>query len=462
MAEHRFPQWITSHGEYQSDISRDTFAPLLAFRRVLAQQGRPVIDADLNEQTAILLDYIEKLAVTLGGPHFGGHGAFAVSLPNPVPNELAMTDLRFAPGAYFVQGMLCELLRDKLPEVKAHDPQNPKWEGDFFQEVAYLVVLDAWERHVTHLRQPSIREVALGGGDTCARSQVTFRILCVPLPNGPTVDGDTSRYANYEEFLKLLPSLGLAAGAARLSARTADPTGAADDPCTASPGARFRGRENQLYRVEVVGYEKAEDGPVTSVSYKWSRENASVLMPVKPGGVSGQRVQLAEWPRDGRLALQREDLVELVSEKTEPHNPGDLFRVMETRPEHREITLHAAPSDSENADPLWLRRWDHAGAADGLLDSAPLGEEVELEDGIWVTFTIPAASDGEPPALPQPGDYWLIPARTATGDVEWPRDDDNNPIAMPPQGVHHALAPLAEVYKDGSVWQAVGTRSEKP
>ena len=41
------------------------------------------------------------------------------------------------------------------------------------------------------------------------------------------------------------------------------------------------------------------------------------------------------------------------------------------------------------------------------------------------------------------GDYWLIPARTATGDVEWPRNDKKEPIAVEPHGVEHHYAPLA-------------------
>jgi len=38
------------------------------------------------------------------------------------------------------------------------------------------------------------------------------------------------------------------------------------------------------------------------------------------------------------------------------------------------------------------------------------------------------------------GDYWLIPARTATGNVEWPDGK-----ALPPKGVDHHYAPLARI-----------------
>ena len=30
------------------------------------------------------------------------------------------------------------------------------------------------------------------------------------------------------------------------------------------------------------------------------------------------------------------------------------------------------------------------------------------------------------------GDYWLIPARVAIGDIEWPQDEPSHPQLLPP------------------------------
>ena len=38
------------------------------------------------------------------------------------------------------------------------------------------------------------------------------------------------------------------------------------------------------------------------------------------------------------------------------------------------------------------------------------------------------------------GDYWLIPARAATGEIEWPGGTE--PKALPPRGVEHHYAPI--------------------
>lgn len=68
------------------------------------------------------------------------------------------------------------------------------------------------------------------------------------------------------------------------------------------------------------------------------------------------------------------------------------------------------------------------------------------------------------------GDYWLIPARTATGDVEWPTDTvtdaqgnaTHSPIARGPDGVIHHYAPLAIVTISGEGGVKVQTQCQKP
>ena len=61
---------------------------------------------------------------------------------------------------------------------------------------------------------------------------------------------------------------------------------------------------------------------------------------------------------------------------------------------------------------------------------------LDLEGGVQVFF-----SDG----MYHPGDYWLIPARTATGDIEWPPFEIPNqqPIPQPPLGIRHHYCRLA-------------------
>jgi len=47
------------------------------------------------------------------------------------------------------------------------------------------------------------------------------------------------------------------------------------------------------------------------------------------------------------------------------------------------------------------------------------------------------------------GDYWMIPARTATSDVEWP-GEASHPRWVTPHGITHYYAPLAKLNIDAA------------
>jgi hypothetical protein len=64
------------------------------------------------------------------------------------------------------------------------------------------------------------------------------------------------------------------------------------------------------------------------------------------------------------------------------------------------------------------------------------GGWLNLENGVQIQFP-----PQTPPASYRAGDYWLIPARVATGDVEWPGPVDK-PESRPPHGIQHHYAPL--------------------
>src|SRR5262249_17332900 len=82
------------------------------------------------------------------------------------------------------------------------------------------------------------------------------------------------------------------------------------------------------------------------------------------------------------------------------------------------------------------------------------GSWQNLEDGVQILFFEPDPSN--PVAQYRSGDYWLIPARVATGSVEWPtvqtKDAQGNlataQVPLPPLGITHHYAPLASIAVD--------------
>ncbi|HEV2964200.1 MAG TPA: DUF6519 domain-containing protein [Candidatus Angelobacter sp.] len=547
----------------KADLSRNTFNPFKHFTRVLMQQGRVQLDADLNEQAAILLHYLRSLAADLIGPAGGPQGdAFAIS-PLSIPNTT--NDFRIGLGHYYVNGILCEAssapikifllsssangivqvdgwsldgielqdaayspqlgsayleLFDDSPAQaagfpvlvkitnfdKAHNqitianlPSIPATANPKLRRIitylhqpgfvyssqntpvppplvgpAVQVYLDTWERLVTCAEDDSIREVALGGPDTAARAQLVWQVKTTPADNNTcmTLQGLHNMF-QWENRGKL-----------KAMAKQNTPS---TDPCIISPSSRFSGLENQLYRVEINRGGTAWDGTAANkpaalasgATFKWSRENGCVFFPIASGGGTNTLV-LESLGRDDRFSLEEGDWVEVQDDRSVLSNiTGTLLQVQSIDRSSLTVILKGTPDPSVGKDlslhPL-LRRWDHQAGdpAEGGLtlgsDNAALivenasGTWLTLEDGVQVQFqlanpfTLPVIPPPNPPSnmnVYRPGDYWLVPARTATGDVEWPKLTDANgnpetdangniiPLALSPQGVTHHYAPLA-------------------
>jgi len=521
----------------KADLTRDTFHPLKHFARVLTQQGRVQLDADMNEQAAILLRYLQVLAADLIGPAGGpvNHLGFAVV---PLPGSPNPLDFQIGFGNYYVNGVLCQAdfvpigvfvssgsvfevtnwspdfdmktipyyeVFDATPgslstavPVQISNPQraqnqitiqalpagtafpnfaNPKirrmitylHQPDFVYSTAanpasplplpanasIQVYLDVWERAITYAEDDSIREVALGGPDTAARSKVVWQVKWQPA----TTNSDGLWQCSTPTPV---PSRGwLQAMAKQNSVST--------DPCIINPNAAYTGPENQLYRVEINRAGTAGTTPGTSATFKWSRENGAVIFPIVSGGGT-TTVVLESLGRDDRFGLQIGSLVEVQDDRSVLSNlSGNLLPVGSINSTNMTVTLNGTPDSvlgsDETLHPL-LRRWDQTSgdpAEDGLtLDTAndncafiQEGVWLMLEDGVQIQFqpADPAQSVAPPQTAVvnhyQTGDYWLIPARTATGDVEWPTETDaqgnSTPLALPPHGITHYYAPLAIV-----------------
>src|SRR5205814_989266 len=90
----------------KGDFTRDTFKHYKHFSRVLSQQGRVQLDADWNEQTAILLHFLRNLAADLIGQHGGPENDYGFRI-GPIGG--VANDFGIGPGRYYVDGVLCEI-----------------------------------------------------------------------------------------------------------------------------------------------------------------------------------------------------------------------------------------------------------------------------------------------------------------------------------------------------------------
>ncbi len=426
------------HGHF----SRVTFDALDRFSAVVALQGRVSVEADHNEHTAIVQHYLRTLVTDLLGPHaWPSDAAFEIGLVPPDGGG-EVEDLTIGPGRCYVEGILVE---NPAPGASFyHQPDARFGERQKIpKEYPYFVYLEVWERLVTFIEEPGMSDVALGAGrDSSARAKVVWQIRVgdtlqdAPLPSTRTTALNRWWKKEVDSGLLGQPSGEL----------TVVLTGGKDDElCALAPGAGYRGLENQLYRVEIHHGGALNGGDdVADASFKWSRDNGSVVFPIMSGG-KGPVVKLATLGLDDRYSLDLGDSVELVDDASVLNGePLALRTVIHIDPKERLVTLDAAPERVVGSDPdlhPLLRRWDHQppsskpndGAGNALKVAAG---PIALEDGIEVEF-----ADGTYRA----GDYWVFPARVETGSIEWPQQAGGKALSRPPHGVRRSYVPLALV-----------------
>jgi hypothetical protein len=429
----------------KGDFTRETFDRTKHFSHVLLQQGRVQLDADFNEQAAILLHQIRAITADVVGRSAGPSqgGGFGVvdfnSLPEDAQASLkesglapSESDFLIGVGRYYVDGIMVENDDYTLYTKQSDLPQSDALSGNNM-----LIYLDAWERYISAIEDDSIREIALGGPDTAGRVKVVWQVRAKALSQDESAD-------NYAATWETITRPVEPGQRGRLRARTPDDQ-AATDPCIIPPDSRYRGAENQLYRVEI--HSGSDAGQAT---FKWSRDNGSVVFLImkitSDVEANTTTVWLAGLGRDERMSLAEGDWVEVVHDgDVLLGQPSPLGRVIAVDRDEMVVTLQEALNVGVDSDRLLvrplLRRWDQrdGDAKEGTLPVPTGNAWVDLEDGIQVQFV-----KGEY----RTGDYWLIPARTATGDVEWPRERDAKnerwvPKALAPRSLAHHYAPLA-------------------
>ncbi|WP_243788581.1 DUF6519 domain-containing protein [Saccharopolyspora gloriosae] len=455
-----------------ADLSRITFQPERGYSAVVAQQGRVQLDSDANEQTLIQL-HAQRLVLTdLIGPYGGPVDANGFGIER-IAGPHGLDDLAIGGGRYYVGGIRCDSYRpepglavpdeDEQPEPVEQPSSWTYWDQpdafrdpelveDRLPEAPYLVYLKVWERAVTAAEDPALREVALGSAapDTSARVKVVWQVLALPAADLGVTNGDAPPDSIRQAFADW--SREQRAQQPLLAARSRRPADADSEPCLVSPEARYRGPENQLYRVEIH-----DGGAESGATFKWSRENGSVTFAIDE--VDGTWVSLGSLGGDDKLDLDVGDFVEVVDTAyTSRLRPKPLLRVEELDLPQRRVRLSAEPETGRRPElHPFLRRWDQReGSKQPGTPTRPMrdgaipveeGRWLRLEDGVEVYFK---SSDPNRPAY-RTGDHWLIPARVATGDVEWPTDPASRPLLREPTGIFVQHAPLAWVASEQQI-----------
>jgi Family of unknown function (DUF6519) len=494
----------------KGDFSRIRFNPAKQYTAVLDLQGRVSLDADGNEQCAID-GYLQKTETVDVVGEYGGpinDAGFAITVDQD--------EILIGAGRYYVEGLMCENRHDNLPYTSQPylidpSPADSALLGELAQQAGSIqVFLQVWQRLVTALDDPGLREPALGQADTTARLQTVWRVIASFLPSSSTVGGTppvasagahfgtfqrppfgsitektfSAKTTNASALLvkettkftrpfggKIAPTTSSSAPTtATASGPTSQPPipdcctqmyaeissvstgtmgattgeGTTDCSCQPIPAAGYQGLENQLYRVEIH-----QPGDETTATLKWSRENGSVVAAIT--NISGTTVWVDSLGPDANLGFQANDWVE-ISDDTylfgeTPNQPGAIYQILIVDATGPSITLTTPAIPVDKARNARVRRWDQSGIFAGSNGvPLPVNTWQTLENGIQISFATGSY---------QSGDYWLIPARAASGMIEWPTSSNDGALFQSPHSIVVYNAPLACIHWDESLGQAV-------
>ena len=177
------------------DFSRVIDEPLGGFTGVLAEQGRFPLDAEFNEQSAIVMALLRRLATDVVGP-FGGplpRCGFGVTLVRSADSD-TFTEIQFGPGHYYVHGRrLRAPARGDASAAVAELPKPP-----------FLVCVQVWEQSVGVVAEQDLLDpaIAFSVPDTTRRSQVRWSpAMPTKLPgSGAALSGQETRAEILEAF----------------------------------------------------------------------------------------------------------------------------------------------------------------------------------------------------------------------------------------------------------------------
>jgi hypothetical protein len=477
------------------DNSRYIFNPWNNYSSVVMPQGRVQLDADWNEWLSEIARRIQA-----GTLDTMGRAVYPLTTPNAfyISGSSAPSAINIGMGRMYVDGLLAEnhgvlanatwdpglaeLSGSPQPAPASIGPtanDTPYTSQPYLPNAAlpagsgpYLFYLDVWTRAVTWLQDPEMVDKAVGV-DTSGRLQTVWQVRWLDASAASSVTSGTPTPIGCgtpdASIVYPTQSYGLL-----MNGTVPNST---SGPCCLSDGTGYTGVENQFYRVEIH-----QGGPLGTATFKWSKENASVITSVtaiaslmNAAKTLVTVLTVASLGRDQVLGFNNGDWIEITNDTIElagmpdissnnPYgSPGLLCQIDHVEPATNQIYL-TAPINTASypgnqfgitttpAANMRIRRWDQSSTVystdtTGKQTAYPMtnfagdipvpasSTTLVLEDGITVTFSFANGGDTF-----NSGDFWTFAARTFDGSL-----DPQYPFPQPPRGIHHHYTKLSVI-----------------
>jgi hypothetical protein len=420
-----------------SDKARRSYDASRMYRSVVSQQGRVTLEADANEAEEIRTAESRAELIDIVGPTGTPDDGFKIS----IGGRLRPLDFAIGQGVYYVGGVRVRQDRDDATYLEqqrtewidygaTQTPDAPAPRGAF-SEAVYLAIT---EQEISAVEDEALREVALGGPDTTARTRLIQRVHRTP-SSGATCE------TAFAHVLKRINSPGVSFDSTTMRLDSTMrlrvdfvPGPGETDVCQPTAQAGFLGPENQLIRVQVSG-----DGRML-----WGWDNASFIYRVGITATEPTTIRLEGIPVDVYHQPHASQWVELLGTAVDLGDGayvacavGTAMEVDSYDPTTRTVTLKTQiPPDFVKKHPLqlFMRVWENQFpfAADEQV-ATELRTANGNSTGVRVYMTSPAS---------MPGDYWTIGVRPSTPQAILPA---RLAEFQPPDGPRRWVAPLAAI-----------------
>ena len=415
-----------------SDIARVSFDPARQYRSVVLQQGRVTLEADGNEASRITSEALRLETIDLIGPAATPDDGYKLGLD-------ASGKVAVLPGTMYLGGW--RLVLDAPVELD----NQPDW-LDMPPVQGFggptLVALLATEQEICAVEDQPLREVALGGPDSAARTRLMQHFLRLSL-RGSTCDDAVKEIDTLlaADGVTLDPKTFQLLSSARLQVGFVPPTGQ-PDPCDPPAQGGYLGADNQLIRVTVIDF-NPQKGTGTLL---WGWNNASFFYRGTPSGPHA--LSLSPIPVDAEHSPQQNQAIEILRTQADLGDGNDIAAlsgqvVVLTQaydPDTDLVTLPASFTLPDTNRPLFVRLWQAA-----VPFTSGTAVALDAVSGLSVTITMTAL-----PTRIAAKPVWYFAARPSTPTLVYPQRYLEAP--QPPEGPRQWLCDLA-VIRSGDGFQ---------